>query len=60
MPMAGNGPMPKIISGSSTMFATHPHIRLTMLACIRPTDWKIFSKVMPSEMMSEKAKAMLE
>ena len=42
------------------MFATHPHIRLTMLACIRPTDWKIFSKVMPSEMMSEKAKAMLE
>jgi len=44
MPMAGNGPMPKMSSGSRIMLPTQPTMRATMVTFIRPTDWKIFSK----------------
>ena len=56
----GKGPMPKINSGSSTIFVTNPAIMLTMVARIRPTAWNIFSSVMPPVTMAENRNTTLE
>ena len=39
------------------MLVTHPASRLAMVAFIRPTAWKVFSKVSPRTMIRVKAKA---
>ncbi len=50
--------MPKIISGSKIIFVINPHIMQSMVTCILPTDWKIFSKESPSVMNTAKRKAL--
>ena len=37
IPIVGNGPMPNIIKGSSTMLVTNPHIILNIETFILPT-----------------------
>ena len=36
IPIAGNGPMPKMSSGSSTIFVTQPDITISMVAFMQP------------------------
>ena len=56
----GKGPMPKISSGSNTIFVTNPAIMLTMVARILPTAWNIFSSVMPPVTIVENKNTTLE
>ena len=58
--MAGMGPQPNIIMGSSMMLAMQPAIRLIMLTFIRPTAWNTFSKPTPSETMTPKPNTTVE
>ncbi len=60
MPMAGKGPQPNIMMGSSMMLATQPAMRLTMVTFILPTAWNTFSKPTPSETMTPKPKTTVE
>ena len=57
MPSSGNGPIPKIISGSRMMFATHPSKSAAIVTFMRPTAWKIFSKARLREITIEKENA---
>ena len=56
----GKGPMPKISSGSNTIFVTNPAIMLTMVARILPTAWNIFSSVIPPVTIVENKNTTLE
>ena len=55
----GNGPIPKIRSGSKIIFVIEPAIILNIVTFIFPTDWKIFSNPTFNIIISEKANTIL-